>query len=75
MWVIKIDPKKEGMEDGSFPIDLIGVAGANKIGHAVSELKALGMATKSRLTVEDHTMTKVEEDSFHTICAKFDHRG
>lgn len=62
--------------EGSFPIDPIGVAGAwaKKIGRAVSESKALGRAAKSRLTVEDHTMTKVEEDSFHTLCADFDCR-
>ena len=65
VWVIKINPKKEGME-GSFLIDPIGLAGAwaKKIGHAVSESKALGRAAKSRLTLEDHTVTKFEEDSF-----------
>jgi hypothetical protein len=49
-------------------------ARAKKIGHAVSESKALVRTAKSRLTVEDRTMTKVEEDSFHTLCAEFDHR-
>jgi len=75
VWVIRIDPKKEGME-GSFPINPMGVAEAwaKKIGRAVSESKALGRAAKSRLTVGTHTMTKVEEDSFHTLCAEFDRK-
>lgn len=73
VWVIRIDPKEEGME-GSFPINPMGVAEAwaKKIGRAVSESKALGRAAKSRLTVETHTLTKVEEDSFHTLCAELD---